>query len=52
MTGRVVPGALDGLPGSAGRFLIEMRIVDGAAYVHYPEAMSQFMGGKAWVAVD
>jgi hypothetical protein len=32
--------------------LVEMRIVDGTAYVHYPAAMAQFMGGKSWVSMS
>ena len=46
-------GALDmSVPGSADDSLVEMRIVDGTAYVHYPAAMAQFMGGKSWISMS
>ena len=31
-------------PDTAGASIVEMRIVDGTAYVHYPDAVSQLMG--------
>ena len=32
--------------------IVEMRIVDGTAYVHYPDAVSQLMGGKPWLSMS
>jgi hypothetical protein len=39
-------------PGAGSDFAVEMRVVDGTIYVHYPEALAQFMGGKPWLSIS
>ena len=41
-----------GLDGLGEDLVVEVRVVDGVVYMRYPEALSQFMGGAPWLAVD
>jgi hypothetical protein len=38
--------------GAPSDVTVEMRVVDGTIYIHYPEALAQFMGGAPWLRVD
>jgi hypothetical protein len=40
------------LPGADKSFVVEMRVVDGTMYMHFPDFMAQFMGGKPWVSLS
>ena len=42
-----------GTPDTPGASIVEMRIVDGTAYVHYPDAVAQLMrAGKPWLSMS
>ena len=40
------------LPGAGKSFVVEIRVVDGTMYMHFPDFMAQFMGGKPWISVS
>jgi hypothetical protein len=47
-------GALmgDAVAALGGDLTVEIRVVDGVMYMHYPETMAQFMGGTPWLSID